>query len=208
MQKIPFKMIWVISILILASLACSMLTNVNQFQQDVQSVSTQIQGVATQAPGLIATARAIATENPGLIQTGQALITTQGPGLMKTLQAFATANPSLAQTAIAMVTQASKGGNPDSAPSDIPLLPQDRLEQYNGTPGMVVFFTNMKYSKVVSFYKTEMVKNSWVPVEKGTVEASSSTVLNFSKDKRTSSVLITYNPGDSMTGVVITIQTK
>jgi hypothetical protein len=208
MQKNPYKMIWVISILIIASLACSVLNNVNQFQQGVQSVATQIQGVASQAPGLIATARAIATENPGLIQTGQALITTQGPGLIETLQAFATENPSLAKTAIAMATQAAKGGNPDLAPSDIPILPQDRLEQYNGTPGMVAFFTNMKYSKVVSFYKTEMVKNSWKAVDQGTVETSISTVLNFSKDKRTASVTITFNAGDNMTGVLITIQTK
>ena len=208
MPKKSFQMIWVISLLILASLACSWVNNVNQVQQDVQSMATQIQGIATQAPGLIDTARAIATENPGLIQTGQALITTQGPGLMETIQAYATENPSLAETAIALVTQAAKGGNPILAPSDIPLPPQDRLEQFNGTPGMVAFFTNMKYSKIVSFYKTEMVKDLWKAVAQGSVETSNSTVLNFTKDKRTSSVTITYNPGDNMTGVLITIQTK
>ena len=44
MHKKSFKMIWVISILILASLACSLLTNVNQFQQDVRTAATQIEG--------------------------------------------------------------------------------------------------------------------------------------------------------------------
>ena len=208
MQKKPHRMIWVISLLILSSLACSWLDKINQVQQDVQSMATQIQGFATQAPGLIDTARAIVTENPGLIKTGQAIITEQGPGLVKTIRAFATENPSLAKTAIAMATKATQGGNSGSAVSDIPLPPQDRLEQYNSTPGMVVFYTNLKYSKVVSFYKTEMVNNSWNAVEQGTTKTTNSTTMKFNKDKRTCSVMITYNPDDNMTGVVITIQTK
>jgi hypothetical protein len=208
MKKKSFLMIWVISLLILASLACSWLDKINQVQQNVQSVATQFQGVTTQVPGLIDTARAIVTANPGLIKTGQALITEKGPGLVKTIRAFATENPSLAKTAIAMATQATQSGNSGSAVSDIPLPPQDRLEQYNSTPSMVVFFTNIKYSKVVNFYKTEMVNNSWKAVEQGTTKTTNSTTLKFSKDNRTSSVMITYNPDDNMTGVVITIQTK
>lgn len=222
MNNKAYRVFWVISILVTASLACGLLSQVNQVKNEVQSAATQIQGIVTQAPGLIATGQAIATENPGIIQTGQALlsqkgpglvetvqaIATQQPGLMETLQAFATNNPQLAQTAIAMATQVVQGGTSVSVPDGIPLPPLDRLEQLSSNAGMVAFFTSMKYGNVVNFYKTQMANNGWQAVEQGTTVTATSTVLNYSKDNRTASVMITYNSSDNMTGVLITVQTK
>ncbi len=222
MQKKPYQMIWIISLLITASLACGLVNQVNQVKQEVQSAATQIQGIVTQAPGLIATGKAIATDNPGLLQTGQALLSQQGPGListvqalatqqpglMETLQSFATSNPGLANTAIAMASQIAQGGTPNSVPSDIPLPTPDRLEQLNSNASMVVFYTSIKYGVVVNFYKTGMVKNGWKAVAQGTMTTATTTVLNFSKDNRIASVVITFSPSDNKTGVVITIQTK
>lgn len=222
MYKKTYQILWIISLLIIASLACGLVNQVNQVKENVQSAATQIEGIVTQAPGLIATGKAIATENPGLVQTGQALITTSGPGLIETVQAFATDqpglmetiqalatdNPEIANTALALATKVSQGGTPSPIPTDIPLPQQDRLEQLNGTSNMVVYFTSIKYKNIVTFYKTEMVNNEWEAVADGTVETSKTTVLNFKKDNRTASVLITLNSGDNMTGVVITIQAK
>jgi hypothetical protein len=222
MQKKPYQMMWVISLLMIASLACGFVNQVNQVKEQVQSAATQIEGIVTQAPGLIATGKAIATDNPGLIQTGQALLSTQGPGLvgtiqaiatqqpglMDTLQAFATDNPGLATTALAMASQIAQGSNPNGVPGDIPLPPPDRLEQLNSTAGMVVFYTDMKYGNVVKFYKTGMVTAGWTAVVQGTTSTANTTVLNYSKDNRIASVVITLSPSDNKTGVVITIQTK
>jgi len=222
MQKKHYQIIWVISLLILGSLACGLVNDVNQVKQDVQSAATQIQGIVTQAPAIIATGQAIATDNPGLIQTGQALLSqegpglvatvqalaTQQPGLMETIQSFATDNPGLASTAIAMASQIANGGTPNSVPSDIPLPQQDKLEQLNSNPGMVVFYTSIKYRTVVNFYKTEMVNKGWSAVTQGTTQTTTTSILNFSKDNRTASVVITQSSNDNKTGVVITIQTK
>lgn len=222
MRKKPYQVMWAISLLMIASLACGLLNQVNQVKEQVQTAATQIEGIVTQAPGLIATGKAIATDNPGLIQTGQALLSTQGPGLvgtiqaiatqqpglMDTLQAFATNNPGLAQTALAMASQIAQGSSPDAVPGDIPLPAQDRLEQLNSTAGMVVFYTTIKYSNVVKFYKTGMITAGWKAVTQGNTETPSTTVLNYSKDNRTASIVITLSPSDNKTGVVITIQTK
>jgi hypothetical protein len=222
MQKKPYQIFWAISLLVSASLACGLVNQVNQVKQDVQSAATQIQGIVTQAPGLIATGKAIATDNPGLVQTGQALLNQNGPGLlatiqslatdqpglMETIQAFATDNPGLANTAIAMATRIVQGENPNSPPSDIPLPSQDRLEQLNGTPSMVAFYTSINFPLIVKFYKTEMVNNGWKAVTQGTVETSKTAVLIYTKDKRTATVTITISPADNKTGVVIVIQSK
>jgi hypothetical protein len=222
MQKKPYQMIWIISLLVVGSLACGLVNQINQVKDQVQSAATQIQGIVTQAPALIATGQAIATDNPGLIQTGQALfsqegpglistvqaLATQQPGLMETLQSFATDNPGLANTAIAMASQIASGGTPNSVPSDIPLPSQDRLEQLNSNSGMVVFYTTIKYGNVVKFYKTEMVNKGWKAVAEGTTDTGKAAVLNFSKDNRTASVVVTLSPNDNKTGVVITIQTN
>ncbi len=222
MQKKPYQIAWAISMLVVASLACGLINQVNEVKNQVQSAATQIQGIVTQAPGLIATGKAIATQNPGLIQTGQALLTTQGPGListvqavatqnpglMETLQSFATDNPSLAQTAAAFATQLARGNDPNAVPSDIPLPPADRLEQLNSTAGMVVFYTSMKYSNVVKFYKTGMVNDGWKADTANTTSTPNTTVLNYIKDNRSASIVITLGPNDNKTGVVITITTK
>ncbi len=222
MQNKPYRIAWAISLLMIASLACGLLNQVNQVKQQVQSAATQIEGIVTQAPGLIATGKAIATANPGILQTGQALLSQQGPGLvatiqaiatqqpglLDTLQAFATSNPGLANTAIAMASQIAQGSNPNAVPSDIPLPPQDRLEQLNSTAGMIAYYTSMKYVNVVKFYKTGMVNAGWQAVAQGTTSTPNTTVLNYTKDNRTASIVITLSPNDNNTGVVITIQSK
>ncbi len=222
MQKKPYQVMWVISLLMIASLACGLLNQVNQVKEQVQSAATQIEGIVTQAPGLIATGKAIATDNPGLLQTGQALLSTQGPGLlgtiqavatqqpglMNTLEAFATNNPGLAQTALAMASQIAQGSSPDAVPGDIPLPGADRLEQLNSTAGMVVYYTTIKYSNLVNFYKKGMINAGWTAVVKGTTESPSTTVLNYTKDNRTATIVLTLSTTDNKTGVVITIQTK
>jgi hypothetical protein len=222
MQKKPYHMILFISLLISGSLACGLLNQANQVKQQVQSAATQIEGIVTQAPGLIATGKAIATENPGLLQTGQALLNQQGPGLVATIQAlateqpglvdtltaFATDNPSLANTAIAMASQIAQGSNPNAVPGDIPLPTKGSIEQLNSTAGMIAYYTTMKYVNVVKLYKTGMVNYGWKAVQQGTTSTSSTTMLVYTKDNRTASIVITLSPNDNKTGVVITIQTK
>jgi len=127
MQRQTFRLIWVICVLVAASLACSLVTGIGErvggAKQTAQGVATDIQAgreilstgraVATQVlgSGLAKTAQAFVTEQgPGLMATAQTFATEQGPSLMATAQAFATEQgPSIAGTAEALITQQGPG---------------------------------------------------------------------------------------------------
>lgn len=237
MENRTFRYIWIISILIGASLACSTLNQVNYARQTAQAVVTEVKGIATQGapllqtaqafatvegsqflgtaqafatqnPGLVDTAQAFVTEQgPGLIATAQAFITQEGPGALATAQAFATQHPDLAATGWALATQAASGSEATQKPPDIPILPSDQISNLYTTRETVTYFTSQSFTQVVDFYKTEMKNNGWSRVAEGSVQTANVAVLNFTKLNRTASVVINNNPGSSQVTVIISIQT-
>lgn len=203
MQKETYKYLWLVSILIIISISCSTFTKINTAKQTVQSIASQAQGFATEGSDLLKTAEA-----SGALQTAQAFTTQEIPGLLKTAEAFATSNPDLVKTGWAVATLVAQGATSNEPPSDIPILPQEQIDHFYGTREMVSYFTKTPFQKVVEFYKTEMLNNGWASISNGTSVNQSIAVLNYEKTSQTAQVVITLNPIENNTSVLITIQQK
>jgi hypothetical protein len=124
MGKDAFKLLWLVSILVTLSMACSLFSGigdqVNQARDTAGAVATQVgegrqllttaQALATEAgeSGIMQTAQAIATDvgESGLLETAQGFATDEGQNAVQTAQAFATQQgPALLATAQAFATQ-------------------------------------------------------------------------------------------------------
>lgn len=142
MHRKPYQVAWLISLLIGISLACQLVSGI---QQDVRqargtadAISSQAQGLITQVEGaatavgessLLSTARALATqEGPALLETARALATeAEEKGLKETIQAVATdQGPAIRATGQALGTKAADEGwletvqaLPTFAPGDV-----------------------------------------------------------------------------------------
>jgi hypothetical protein len=122
-RKSNFRILWATSLLVAASLACSLINRPGELLQEVQgtarSVATEFQdkqdlvatvvaiGTQVQGSGFVQTAGALATKagESGLLETAAAYATRQGPSLLDTAQSFLTAEgPELQKTAQAFAT--------------------------------------------------------------------------------------------------------
>ncbi len=219
MKKSYFRLAWVFSILALAGLSCNVLTQVSQTSGTAQAVITQVQGVIGEGKSLaetaqafatengsklIGTAQAYATQNPWIMETARAFVTQQGPALISSAQALATERPDILATVKAAATQLSQG-TPGAAPADIPILPQNQVENFYSDQNTISYFTNTNYQDAVNFYKNEMLANGWTPVAEGTAESNGLAVLNYSRLNRTARVIISYNSATNRTSVMVTV---
>lgn len=124
MQLKLTRQIWILTLLLAISMACSLTNGIgerfNQTRGTAQSVATKVQegrhllgtaqALATGVgeSGLIETAQALATDfgESGLLETVQAFATKQGPKAIGTAQTFATEEgPRLIETIKAIATQ-------------------------------------------------------------------------------------------------------
>ena len=126
MHRKKYQVAWLISLLIGISLACQLVSGIQQDIGEARgtagAISTQAQGLITQVQGaataveessLLSTARALATqEGPSLVDTAQALATeAKEKGLKETVQAVATEQgPAIKATAQALGTKAAEKG--------------------------------------------------------------------------------------------------
>lgn len=223
MKNDVLKLIILISIFVVASLACNAVTGITDqvsgARATVGSVATQVQSgrelvgtaraIATLAgeSGLIGTAQAIASEvgNSGLLETAVAFATQEGPGLVETIQSVATEEgPSLVETSQAVATQIAGGFG--EAPEDIPVI-DPQPENFFASDIAVSYITEFPYAEVVQFYKNEMPANGWEAVDQGWVESESVAVLQYRKINREVSITLSSNPADGKTIVLITIAT-
>jgi hypothetical protein len=174
------------------TLACGLFANVREkvstAKGTAQAFVTEVKGLATEGQELVGTAQAFATENPGLLQTAEAFITEQ-PGVLETAQAFAT-----------------QGVSADQIPEDIPLPPEDQINNYYGTSSMASFSTDLDFQSVLDFYKTEMVANGWEYEESSSYESEGNAVLTYSRSDRTATAIISNISGT--TTVLITVLSK
>lgn len=223
MSKNPYRIAWVITLLISLTLGCGLVTNVSEqitgVRETVGAVATDVQtgrdivgtarAIVTDVggSGLIETAQALATGvgDSGFLSTAQAFATAQGPELMATLQAFATdQGPGLMETAQALGTAAAPLLG--EAPEDIPILPGE-LENLVSTRLLVTYGTALDSKLVVDFYNREMIANGWIKANEEAL-GDAITLLNFEKPGRLASITITGNSLTNQTMVVIAIQPR
>jgi hypothetical protein len=216
MPRRTYRIAW-ISLLVFGSLACSLLSQLGQTTQDIQSIGTDIgkgkqlvstvQPVITQIEGLklIETLQSFTkNEVPGALETMKAVATVQGVGMVETLQAYATSNaPSLKETGQAMATQLSPG----EVPEDIPVVEGDKVNFYSSAE-IVSYETALDFQTVLDFYKQEMAAKGWTLVEKDATEMGDLAILPFDKPTRRNTTNLTVNPINHNTIVLITISNK
>ena len=232
-----YRFAWMISMIVAASMACSLFSGIgNQItgvKETAQSVATGVQegqhlittakALATEVggSGLLETAQSAATEvgESGVVKTAKAVVTEQGPGLLETAKAVATdQGPGLLETMKAVVTDQGPGlietGQAiatqlasGEAPADIPLVEGTR-EDFTATGSLVSYTTALQFTDVVNFYKTHMPENGWTLDEQSSLETSNSAILNYTKSNRTALVIINVDPANNKTIVAITIQSK
>lgn len=194
----------VILLLVVSSLACSISGIRQQAQTAVQTaitLRTEVGGYVNTGSSLIKTAQAIATEHPGVLGTAKA-IATQGASVISTIQAVATYSPGLVQTAQAFIGQEIPTGEP---PADIPILPQDQVQNYFGSSQYIFYNSPTKYSQVLEFYQTEMANNGWQFLQNDSHEYANAAQMNYFKDTRTATINLSLNPLTNTTVVVINI---
>ena len=194
----------VILLLVVSSLACSISGIRQQAQTAVQTaitLRTEVGGYVNTGSSLIKTAQAIATEHPGVLGTAKA-IATQGASMISTIQAVATYSPGLVQTAQAFIGQEIPTGEP---PADIPILPQDQVQNYFGSSQYIFYNSPTKYSQVLEFYQTEMANNGWQFLQNDSHEYANAAQMNYFKDTRTATINLSLNPLTTTTVVVINI---
>jgi hypothetical protein len=126
MHRKTYQVAWLICLLIGVSLACQLVSGIQDdisgARSTADAISTQAQGIITQVEGaataveessFLSTVRALATqEGPGLLETARALTTeVEEKGLEETLQALATEEgPALRATGQALGTKAAEEG--------------------------------------------------------------------------------------------------
>ena len=200
-----YRIIWFACILLLILLSCQTLTRplqeVREAEATVAKIATQVEGVATLAEPLMATAKAFATDNMDFVETVQAVVT-EGAPLLGTAEAYATEHPEAGQTLEALATQ---GVNLGDAPPDIPVLPEGEIKNFLGSELLVMYSTIQTYSNVLNFYKESMIANGWQIDDDGTYELPETAILNYRKDGRKATVSITSSLIDQTTLVTIVI---
>lgn len=194
----------VILLFVVSNLACSISGIRQQAQTAVQTaitLRTEVGGFVNTGSSLIKTAQTIATEHPGVLGTAKA-IATQGASVISTIQAVATYSPGLVQTAQAFIGQEIPTGEP---PADIPILPQDQVQNYFGSSEYIFYNSPTKYSQVLEFYQTDMANNGWQFLQNDSHEYANAAQMNYFKDTRTATINLSLNPLTNTTVVVINI---
>ncbi len=217
-QKIRFAL--VIVTLLIATLACQLVSEIGETKATVESVATEAKeglniigtarALVTEVGGseMIQTAQALATEvgESGVLQTAIAVATQEGPSVIETAKAVATQEgPGLQETAKAAMTQIA--GSMDEAPPDIPIV-NGETDNFLGNEFMVSYMTPLSLPEGVEFYKNQMPVMGWTFVDKGTVETENMAALNYEKPDRAAAITLQVNPLDERTIVLILISEK
>ncbi|MBN2547900.1 MAG: hypothetical protein JXB15_01985 [Anaerolineales bacterium] len=161
-RKVIFRFLWVICLLLIASLSCQL---VEDIAEDV--VETQIDSMITE---LIPTdIESIITDIGEIMPTDiEAMFTDIGGG-------------DILETLMPEETEGAK-------PEDIPVISggMDLL----ASETEIVYFTDTAFQKVVDFYETEMPKNGWTKVPGESKSEEGQTTLVFTKGDRKAKIEI------------------
>ncbi len=193
-----------ILVLMAASLACSFSgipRSATTAKQTANALETDVGGVVAAGGSIITTAEAIGAQHPGLVETVKA-VATQGAPLLSTIEAVATYNPGLVQTAQAIIQNEIPTGE---APSDIPIMNRDQLQDFLGSSQYIFYTTPNQYADVLQFYQMEMPNNGWQLNQTKSHNYSNAAQLIYEKDNRTATINLSLNPLNNTTVIVINI---
>ncbi len=170
-KKVYFRALWIVSLLILVSMACNLLTN------PVGSIGNKIEtAVGTAIPNATQIG-AIATQIAPSISKVAGQVQTQLPSLETQLPSLATQIPTLI------------GVTPGQKPDDIPVMEGNRTEITMSSQAVIYSITS-DLKTAVNFYKTEMPKNGWTQDTAASRESDIDTTLVFNKGNRQATVEI------------------
>ncbi len=212
-----YRFAWILSLLVIAGLACNLFSKIGQTAKDAQSLVTDVgkgkqlistvQPFITQIEGLklLETFQSFTNnEVPGALETMQAVATVQGSGMIETLQAFASEQaPAMKETGQAMATQLSPG----EVPADIPVVEGDKGEFYSSQE-VVSYETGLDFQTVIDFYKQEMPAKGWSFSEQDSTEMENLATLLYEKPDRKATINLTVNPLNQNIIVLITISNQ
>jgi len=194
-----FRYLLLICLFLAATLGCKFIQNIRstvQLASTGVAVATDIGSIITQIvpPGMEETVQA------GM-PTFQAAITEIGP----TIQAGIT---DIAPTFESLSTQMYT--SPEQAPADIPIMPGE-TSAFVGSAESISYVIDVDFNQVVDFYKREMPNKGWTAVESDTgpsaaVPGMSNIELNFQKDTRKATVIITEIPFVGQTTIQINLE--
>jgi hypothetical protein len=211
---------WLIVTLLSTTLACQLVSQLSETRERVESVATDAKAgintlgtaraLVTQvgSSAMLQTAQALATEagESGLLQTAIAVATEEGPSAIETAKAFVTQEgPALEETAQAALTQIA--GSMGEPPVDIPVIAGEKEDLITGEFA-VSYSVSMDIEDVADFYKREMPREGWTPIEQGNLESENMFSLNFEKPDRSAAVTIISSPVNQQTIVFILIVEK
>jgi hypothetical protein len=89
------------------------------------------------------------------------------------------------------------------APTDIPVISREQTYNYFGSNQYILYISPTQYSRVLEFYKTEMLNNDWRFLQNESYEYDHAAQLNYFNDARTTNINLSYNPLNNTTTVVI-----
>jgi hypothetical protein len=194
-KKSFFRSLLLVTLITASSLACKLVEAINTGVKVVntgQAVATDIGEFATAfiPGGIEETAKAVITEiNPGgLLETAQNAITEKAPLVGETLQAA--------------VTEVYT--SPDSAPDDIPVM-DGEISAFIGSPKSVSYFINAEFQDVVDFYRQQMPLKGWQEKKSDDFLNEDVIEIEYYKQNRSATVVLTHIPFVGQTTVVITI---
>ena len=167
-QKKVFQVIWLVSILVMISLACSLVGGLGKI---VGVDPTEISDAATAIEEISTEIESISTE----IDIDE-LITEVGGG-------------DIIETLIPTDMDIFGGDvDPTAKPTDIPVMAGVTLDEASET--LVSYSIETELNKIVDFYNAEMPKNGWTKVEAESKVESDTAKLVFTKADRKATVTI------------------
>ena len=92
--------------------------------------------------------------------------------------------------------------NCGGAPADIPMMPDAKDASSFGE--MTTYSSPSSFEDVVNFYKEQMAAGGWTESEGG-MSSENFAMLNFTKEGRTASITITFEPSTNETTVLISV---
>ncbi len=171
-----YKIVWVVSILAVVSLACALTGAIDDLREGQKAIET-VQGIATQI------------DESGIGETAQAMVTQiDESGIKQTVQG--------AITEIAVA--------PGEIPDDIPIM-EGNQALVSAADVISYMMPDKEFQEVVDYYKNEMPAKGWVKLDSGS-ESDNLTTLEYEKDGRKVSIVITKVPVLNQVTVLISIQ--
>jgi hypothetical protein len=213
-----FRFAWLGTLLFAVSIACNLLTGINE---DVRGARDTAEAIATQARGLGDQAQGIATAFDSSIETLQAFATEEAPGVLETGQALLTeaAERGLLETAQARITEdgsqllatleavATQGFSTTTGPEDIPVVDRASVTNFYASDFLVSYLSSLDFASVLAFYKQEMPESGWTEVAEGALETENAALLRYEKEGRTATVTLSGDAQNQQSAVQILIGT-